>query len=312
MYAKLFTSIYQGTLRGHSHGLLVFTNLLAHCDKAGIADIHPRAIAEEVGLTVEQVRAALDVLESPDEESRSPEEGGRRIVRIDEHRAWGWRVVNYVKYRAIRNEEDRREQNREAQERYRKRNQPPSAAVSQDKPASAKVSRGKLQSAHTEAEADTEAEALPTPTVPGSLHPSGSENQDPSVSVSPGSAPRTTAKPTAETWKAYSEAYEARYGAPPVRNAKVNGQLAHLVARLGADEAPAVARHYVGSQNGLYVAAMHPTDLLVRDAERLRTEWATGRTVTRTKALLADRTQTNHDAFAGMLAEAKAREGQGG
>ena len=53
MYAKLFTSIYQGTLRGNSHGLLVFTNMLAHCDKTGVCDMHPKAIAEEVGLTVE-------------------------------------------------------------------------------------------------------------------------------------------------------------------------------------------------------------------------------------------------------------------
>jgi hypothetical protein len=59
MYAKLFTSIYQGTLRGDAHGLLVFTNLLAHADKDGTVDVHPRAIAEEVGLTVDQVRAAL-------------------------------------------------------------------------------------------------------------------------------------------------------------------------------------------------------------------------------------------------------------
>ena len=114
MYAKLFTSIYQGTLRGNSHGLLVFTNLLAHADKTGIADVHPRAIAEEVGLSVEQVRVALDVLESPDEESRSPEQEGRRIVRTDGHRAWGWLIVNYVKYRAIRGEEDQRVPHRHA------------------------------------------------------------------------------------------------------------------------------------------------------------------------------------------------------
>lgn len=134
MYAKLFTSIYQGTLRGNSHGLLVFTNLLAHCDKSGEVDMHPRAIAEEVGLTVEQVRAALLVLEAPDEESRSPEEDGRRILRKDEHRAWGWVVVNYLKYRSIRDEDDRREQNRLAQERWRNKNKPASAAVDGDKP----------------------------------------------------------------------------------------------------------------------------------------------------------------------------------
>lgn len=147
MYVKLFTSIYQGTLRGNSHGLLVFTNILAHCDKAGIADIHPRAIAEEVGLTVEQVRTAIDELEAPDPESRSPEEDGRRLIRTDEHRAWGWLVVNYAKYRAIRNEDDRREQNREAQARWRNKH---------SKPASAKVSRDQPLSAQAEGEAEGE------------------------------------------------------------------------------------------------------------------------------------------------------------
>lgn len=136
MYAKLFTSIYQGTLRGDSRGLLVFTNLLAHCDASGTVDIHPRAISEEVGLPIDDVKSTLLMLESPDDESRSPEENGRRIVRLDEHRAWGWRVVNYGKYRAIRSEDDRREQNRLSQKRWRERNQskPPSAEDQQDKP----------------------------------------------------------------------------------------------------------------------------------------------------------------------------------
>jgi hypothetical protein len=134
MYAKLFTSIYQGTLRGNAHGLLVFTNLLAHCDKTGEVDMHPRAIAEEVGLTVDQVRVALAMLEAPDNESRSPELEGRRIVRLDEHRDWGWRVVNFLKYRSIRDADDRREQNRIAQETWRKKNKPASAEPKPDKP----------------------------------------------------------------------------------------------------------------------------------------------------------------------------------
>jgi hypothetical protein len=137
MYVKLFTSIYQGTLRGRPHGLLVFTNLLAHADVHGIVDIHPNAIADEVGLSVEQVKTALLELESVDPESRSPENEGRRIVRMDGHRAWGWQIVNYGKYRSIRNEDDRREQNREAQARWREKNKPPSAeisSVSHDKP----------------------------------------------------------------------------------------------------------------------------------------------------------------------------------
>lgn len=123
MYAKLFTSIFQGTMRGNSHALLVFTNLLAHADAHGIADIHPRAISEEVGLTLEQTKDALLYLEQQDLESRSPEMGGRRIVRMDGHREWGWQVVNYLKYRAIRNEDDRREQNRIAQKKWRESKQ---------------------------------------------------------------------------------------------------------------------------------------------------------------------------------------------
>jgi hypothetical protein len=114
--------------------------------------------------------------------------------------------------------------------------------------------------------------------------------------------------PTREVWEAYAAAYAERYGPQPVRNASVNGQLAMVVAKLGADEAPAVARFFVGHQHGLYVSAMHPVNLLLRDAERLRTEWATGRQVTRMNGVHADRTQTNLNAFAPLIAEAKAKE----
>lgn len=112
-------------MRGCSDEILVFTNLLAHAGPTGVVDKHWRAISEETGLPRERVEAAILNLEAPDPESRSPENEGRRITRIDEHRAWGWKVVNYAKYRAIRNEEDRREQNRLAQERWRnKQNKP--------------------------------------------------------------------------------------------------------------------------------------------------------------------------------------------
>jgi hypothetical protein len=121
MYCKLFASLYQGTLRGKSHEILVFTNMLAHADQDGCVDKHFRAIADEVGLTVDEVKAAIEVLESPDPESRSPEKDGRRIERINDHRAWGWQIVNYGKYRAIKSDEDRRKANREAQARHREK-----------------------------------------------------------------------------------------------------------------------------------------------------------------------------------------------
>ena len=271
----------------------MFTNLLAHADKMGQVDIHPRAIAEEVGLSVDQVRAALDELESPDPESRSPEEEGRRIIRLDEHRAWGWHVVNYIKYRDIKSEDERREQNRLAQERWREKNKQrnqPSAPVSKAKRQSASAKALSAESAHTDV-----ALAL-------ALDSDAKKGQKPSTGAS------LPAAPTAETWAAYSEAYESAYSVKPVRNAQVNGQLSQLVARLGAAEAPEVARWFLRHRNGLYVSAMHSVNLLLRDAEKLRTEWATGRQVTRTQAQQQDRTQTNANAFSKILAEAQRQE----
>lgn len=119
MYGKIFASLYQGTLRGKAAEILVFTNMIACCDKDGEVDKHPRAIADEVGLPIDQVAAAITTLESPDPESRSRAHNGARIVRISTERTWGWMIVNYAKYRAIRNEDDRREQNREAVRRHR-------------------------------------------------------------------------------------------------------------------------------------------------------------------------------------------------
>lgn len=119
MYGKIFASLYQGTLRGKSHEILVFTNLIASCDREGFVDKHFKAIADEVGLTLEEVKQAVSNLEKADPESRSSELDGSRLEKIEEHREWGWRIVNYVKYRMIRDEEERREYNRLRQAEYR-------------------------------------------------------------------------------------------------------------------------------------------------------------------------------------------------
>jgi hypothetical protein len=113
---------------------------------------------------------------------------------------------------------------------------------------------------------------------------------------------------TRETWFAYSDAYRNRYGIDPVRNAKVNGQIFNFVKRLGREESPHVARFFVGHNNGYYVREMHSADAMLKDAEKLRTEWATNTKMTNTKANQADKTQTNLDAFGPLLAAALAKE----
>jgi len=99
--------------------------------------------------------------------------------------------------------------------------------------------------------------------------------------------PRPLVK-SASTWEAYAGAYRRRYGVEPVRNSKTNAQLCQLVDRLGADEAPSVAEFFLAHNKPLYVAARHPPNLLVQDAEGLRTQWATGVKATTTEAKSAE------------------------
>ncbi|CAJ4955565.1 Replication protein 15 [Burkholderia pseudomallei] len=113
---------------------------------------------------------------------------------------------------------------------------------------------------------------------------------------------------TGPTWAAYSEAFVARYGVEPVRNAIVNSQMLHFVERVGVAEAPEIARFFVRHGNGYYVRRSHAVGLLLQDAESLRTQWATQRPVTATEAAMADRTATNANAFAPLIAEARERE----
>ncbi|OFZ18521.1 MAG: hypothetical protein A2X94_00840 [Bdellovibrionales bacterium GWB1_55_8] len=93
---------------------------------------------------------------------------------------------------------------------------------------------------------------------------------------------------TIVTWEAYRGAYEKRYGVAPVRNKTINSQLAHFTDRIGEVEAPLVAEFYLSHNDAFYVKSMHSVGLMLRDAEKLRSEWATGRKMTASAARSAE------------------------
>lgn len=151
MYAKIYASMFKGTLYGKPGPLLVWCYMLANKDKGGFVDEHPEVIAGATGLELEEVRKAIAFLEAPDPDSRTPDLEGCRLERIDDHRDWGWRIVNSQKYKEMRDSEDRLRQNREAQARVRDRK----AASANSQP---HVSHSQPRSAHTKAEAKAEKE----------------------------------------------------------------------------------------------------------------------------------------------------------
>jgi len=122
MYAKIHRALWDGTLAGSWQGWTVFVFLLAHCDSEGVVDMTPRAIAARSGLPLADVETGLAALEAPDPESRSDGYEGRRIVRLDENRSWGWWIVNRNKWRDLKDTEEIRAQSRERVRRWRERN----------------------------------------------------------------------------------------------------------------------------------------------------------------------------------------------
>jgi hypothetical protein len=137
---------------------------------------------------------------------------------------------------------------------------------------------------------------------------SGEEDSGAVASLAPAADERT---PGSIAWETgYAPAYERRYGAPPIRNAKTNALMAQLVKRIGADESPAVGAFYVGHNGALYVNSGHCLDLLVRDAEKLPTEMVTGRTVNAEQARRNEKTAANP--FLEIAAEERRTAAAGG
>jgi uncharacterized phage protein (TIGR02220 family) len=122
MYSKLFASMFDGTLatQGPWQAIVTFQQMVILCDPTGIIDMTAEALSRRTTVPIEIIRAGIAALEAPDPNSRIPDEGGRRIKLLDpEHRDWGWQIVNFVHYRNLRNNTDRREYQKELMRKRR-------------------------------------------------------------------------------------------------------------------------------------------------------------------------------------------------
>ena len=119
MFAKIFHQIFESSIAEDHVVRHIFMDFLVMADLEGTVDKTHESIARITNVPIEDVRRAISELEAPDPKSRSNHEDGRRIKRLDDHRDWGWEIVNYEAYRNIRDEEARRAYFREKKREYR-------------------------------------------------------------------------------------------------------------------------------------------------------------------------------------------------
>ena len=162
MYVKIFSQIYDSSIVEKPEVRFTFMDLLVLADRDGVVDITHEAIARRTNRPLQVIIDTIAELEAPDTNSRTSDADGRRLKRLDEHRKWGWVIVNYDLFRGIANEEQRREKTKERVRRYRQkvREKP------EKRGCNAGVTQGnapKRKKRHTEA--DTEADTTTNATT---------------------------------------------------------------------------------------------------------------------------------------------------
>ena len=118
MYGKIHDSIFNSSLLegrppDQIHTAYVFMCLNVIAD-AGDDVLESRdVLAAMFRVSRETLDQAILELEQPDPISRSTDQGGRRIVPLDDRREWGWHITNRDRYKRLRSAEDRREYHRQ-------------------------------------------------------------------------------------------------------------------------------------------------------------------------------------------------------
>lgn len=136
MYGKHFASMYTGSMVGAGFGPYavmgyVIANQAPDKQVGFQVELNVKILAATFGEPEEYVQKAIDYLCAPDPETRTAGEEGRRLVKIG---TYAYRVVNGAHYHAIRNEEQRREQNRQAQAKFRSKKDKPNRMLRQSHP----------------------------------------------------------------------------------------------------------------------------------------------------------------------------------
>jgi len=112
LYQQIIASSIWGTA---DHVRIAWITLLAVANKNGVAAVTVGGLARLANISHDKAQDAINVLSSPDADTLTQQNEGRRIERCDS----GWRLLNWEKYREMAKAQLMREAQAEASARYR-------------------------------------------------------------------------------------------------------------------------------------------------------------------------------------------------
>jgi hypothetical protein len=264
VFTKLFSSITESTIWIESANVrLVWITMLAMADSKGRVWASVPGLANRARVPVEDVEEALSKFLGPDKYSRTPDNEGRRIEKID----GGWRLLNHAKYREIRDTEAIKESkrnyinNRRAKER------------------ASTVERGRTQSnpvgvgrANAEAEAEAEKPLQAKPATASATPPPEDlvlkPQSPPEKRLKAPKAEKPADTRHAEFVRIFADEYEVQTGSPYAMQGGKDGQ--QLQALLRSLPGLTAAEWLNGLRWAWETAASHPyADSCVRQTGSL-------------------------------------------
>lgn len=107
LYSRVFLQILDSSIAEDFTMRHVFEDFLKLCDhKTGVVDMTRQALCRRLNIPAGILDDSIAKLEAADQNSRDDEFEGRRIERLDQHRDWGWKILNWGKYESVRTKAD--------------------------------------------------------------------------------------------------------------------------------------------------------------------------------------------------------------
>jgi len=117
-YTKLFSSIVTSTIwTEDADTCKIWVTMLAIANKHGEVQASIPGLAQISGMSLEATEIAIEKFLSPDKYSRTSDDEGRRIEKID----GGWLLLNHAKYRAMASKDEEKTATAKRQAAFRDR-----------------------------------------------------------------------------------------------------------------------------------------------------------------------------------------------